>query len=40
VLADIVSGRRTEIESADLGFARYAKGRARGATGPLVPVAG
>jgi D-amino-acid dehydrogenase len=40
VLADIMSGRRTEIESADLGFARYMRDGARGATGPLVPVAG
>ncbi len=40
VLADIMSGRRTEIESADLGFARYLRDRSRGATGPLVPVAG
>ena len=28
VLADIVSGRKTEIESADLGYARYLKTRA------------
>jgi len=40
VLADIVSGQRTEIEAGDLGFARYQKVRAQGASGPLVPVAG
>jgi D-amino-acid dehydrogenase len=40
VLADIVSGRRTDIDSADLGLARYARSRSRQATGPLVPVAG
>jgi len=33
VLADIVSGRRTEIESADLGYARYLKDRAAKAQG-------
>ena len=33
VLADIVSGKRTEIESADLGYARYLKDRARRAQG-------
>jgi len=33
VLADIVSGKRTEIESADLGYARYLKDRSRGAQG-------
>jgi len=40
VLADIMSGRRTEIESADLGFARYMRERGGRAAGPLVPVAG
>jgi D-amino-acid dehydrogenase len=33
VLADIVSGRATEIESADLGYARYLKPRAARAQG-------
>lgn len=33
VLADIVSGRRTEIESSDLGYARYMKDRAAKAQG-------
>ena len=33
VLADIVSGRKTEIESADLGYARYLKPRATRAQG-------
>ena len=33
VLADIVSGRTTEIESADLGYARYLKRRAPRAQG-------
>ena len=33
VLADIVSGKRTEIESADLGYARYMKPRAGRAQG-------
>jgi D-amino-acid dehydrogenase len=37
VLADIVSGRATEIESADLGYARYLK--ARKATAPGFGVA-
>jgi D-amino-acid dehydrogenase len=39
VLADIVSGRRTEIEAADLGYARYLregrKGRQTPAGEPL-----
>ncbi len=39
VLADIVAGRRTDIESADLGIARYGRAEARAAEGPLVPVA-
>jgi hypothetical protein len=33
VLADIVSGRQTEIESADLGYARYLKPRSAKAQG-------
>lgn len=33
VVADIVSGKRTEIESTDLGYARYLKDRARRAQG-------
>ncbi|TNC72585.1 D-amino acid dehydrogenase [Rubellimicrobium roseum] len=36
VLADIVSGRRSEIETADLGIARY--GREAGRAGTLVPA--
>ena len=40
VLADIVSGRRSEIETADLGLARYRRDRARGAGGPLVAIPG
>jgi D-amino-acid dehydrogenase len=41
VLADIVSGQRTEIDAADLGYARYLRDRrmAKGATvGRPVPV--
>ena len=41
VLADIVSGRRAEIEAADLGYSRYL--RARPQAGPVeagVPVPG
>ena len=35
VLADLMSGRRTDIETADLGFARYQReGRARGTMVP------
>jgi D-amino-acid dehydrogenase len=33
VLADIVSGRQTDIESADLGYARYLKPRSAKAQG-------
>jgi D-amino-acid dehydrogenase len=41
VLADIVSGRATEIDASDLGQARYLpKARARRAAGRAVPVAG
>jgi D-amino-acid dehydrogenase len=41
VLADIVSGRRTDIEAADLAISRYRRHRDRpAAEGPLVPAAG
>jgi D-amino-acid dehydrogenase len=41
VLADIVSGRATEIDATDLGQARYLpKARVRRAAGRSVPVAG
>ncbi len=41
VLADIVSGRRTEIEAADLGYSRYVKGgrnSLRSGSGMAVPA--
>lgn len=41
VLADIVSGRRTEIEAADLGYGRYVKGgrnSLRSGSGMAVPA--
>ena len=39
VLADIVSGRRTEIEATDLGFARYVReGRKGLGEGRGMPV--
>jgi len=37
VLADIVSGKRTEIESADLGYARYLRERSSKAQGFRAP---
>lgn len=41
VLADVMSGRATEIESADLGYGRYDRKRAaRAPQGRTVPVAG
>jgi D-amino-acid dehydrogenase len=40
LLSDIISGSRTDIDAADLGFSRYLSDARRGATGPLVPVAG
>lgn len=39
LLSDIISGARTEIAHADLGYARYMRDGRRG-QGPLVPVAG
>jgi D-amino-acid dehydrogenase len=40
LLADIISGARTDIDATDLGYARYVRDAKRGMTGPLVPVAG
>ncbi|WP_017999600.1 D-amino acid dehydrogenase [Paracoccus sp. N5] len=38
VLADLISGRRPDIQSEDLGYARYLKGRKPAATGALQPA--
>ncbi|CAM2977762.1 D-amino-acid dehydrogenase [Paracoccus aminovorans] len=38
VLADVISGRRPDIQSEDLGYARYLKGRKPAATGVLQPA--
>ncbi|MCV2446798.1 D-amino acid dehydrogenase [Paracoccus sp. DMF] len=38
VLADLISGRRPDIQSEDLGYARYLKGRKPAAPGVLQPA--
>ena len=39
VLADVISGRTTEIDSSDLGFDRYLKQRPRGLHQPVLQPA-
>jgi D-amino-acid dehydrogenase len=38
LLADVMTGARTDIDATDLGFSRYMRDARRGQTGPLVPV--